>query len=261
MTYGPSRFRLSRRGLVAGLGASAIVSPSASAQRRRNREQTLSYPPPETALDRDLGLSPTPACAAGDAEATERQTEGPFYTPNTPLRDDLTAGVEGPLLVVVGRVLTPDCRPLAGAVLDFWQADAEGEYDNEGFRPARPSVHGRLGRVPAHDDPPSRLRIGPRLPRAAHPRQGPGPRNRAADDPALLPRRRQRGRPDLSRRFADDTVARGRRSSRAFRLRARLTHSTLHGSTRDFAHSQIDRSPQLSVARGILFDARCDAAS
>ena len=27
-----------------------------------------------------------------------------------------------------------DCKPVAGALLDFWQADGEGEYDNEGFR-------------------------------------------------------------------------------------------------------------------------------
>src|SRR5262249_59582752 len=27
-----------------------------------------------------------------------------------------------------------DCRPLAGALLDFWQADDDGSYDNQGFR-------------------------------------------------------------------------------------------------------------------------------
>jgi protocatechuate 3,4-dioxygenase beta subunit len=27
-----------------------------------------------------------------------------------------------------------DCKPVAGALLDFWQADGEGEYDNVGFR-------------------------------------------------------------------------------------------------------------------------------
>ena len=26
------------------------------------------------------------------------------------------------------------CRPLAGTLLDFWQADTNGEYDNVGFR-------------------------------------------------------------------------------------------------------------------------------
>ena len=26
-----------------------------------------------------------------------------------------------------------NCNPLIGAVLDFWQTDSKGEYDNEGF--------------------------------------------------------------------------------------------------------------------------------
>jgi protocatechuate 3,4-dioxygenase beta subunit len=30
--------------------------------------------------------------------------------------------------------MTPDCKPLARALLDFWQADANGQYDNSGFK-------------------------------------------------------------------------------------------------------------------------------
>jgi protocatechuate 3,4-dioxygenase beta subunit len=39
----------------------------------------------------------------------------------------------GTRLKLSGWVLTPDCQPVPGAVLDFWQADAEGNYDNTGF--------------------------------------------------------------------------------------------------------------------------------
>jgi protocatechuate 3,4-dioxygenase beta subunit len=46
--------------------------------------------------------------------------------------------MRGTLLVLAGRVLAPDCRtPLAGAVLDFWQADHDGHYDNDGSSPMR----------------------------------------------------------------------------------------------------------------------------
>jgi protocatechuate 3,4-dioxygenase beta subunit len=31
-------------------------------------------------------------------------------------------------------VLSPECKPHAGALLDFWQANGEGAYDNEGYR-------------------------------------------------------------------------------------------------------------------------------
>jgi protocatechuate 3,4-dioxygenase beta subunit len=36
-------------------------------------------------------------------------------------------------LVVAGRVLGRDCKPVGHALLDFWHADERGEYDNSGF--------------------------------------------------------------------------------------------------------------------------------
>ena len=30
--------------------------------------------------------------------------------------------------------MTPDCQPIAGAVMDFWHCDDAGVYDNAGFR-------------------------------------------------------------------------------------------------------------------------------
>jgi len=30
--------------------------------------------------------------------------------------------------------LSVDCKPITRVILDFWQADAQGEYDNTGFR-------------------------------------------------------------------------------------------------------------------------------
>jgi protocatechuate 3,4-dioxygenase beta subunit len=40
----------------------------------------------------------------------------------------------GTRIVVAGSVLSTDCRPIPGALLDFWQADDRGEYDNAGYR-------------------------------------------------------------------------------------------------------------------------------
>jgi protocatechuate 3,4-dioxygenase beta subunit len=79
-------------------------------------------------------LPATPECTDGD-KPTLRQSEGPFYTPKSPQRWDLVeAGMKGPVITVSGRVMTRSCRPVAGALVDVWQADADGEYDNEGFR-------------------------------------------------------------------------------------------------------------------------------
>ena len=80
-------------------------------------------------------LQATPPCDDGDVDLTEAQTEGPYYTPNTPRRSNLvTAGLRGIPLLVTGDVVDTQCRPVRGALLDFWQADAAGQYDNRGYR-------------------------------------------------------------------------------------------------------------------------------
>jgi protocatechuate 3,4-dioxygenase beta subunit len=79
-------------------------------------------------------LSPTPDCDDGD-EPTPAETQGPFFRPRSPERASLLEPrMEGTRIVVTGRVFTADCRPVPSALLDFWHADDEGQYDNEGFR-------------------------------------------------------------------------------------------------------------------------------
>ena len=81
---------------------------------------------------RGASLPPTPECRG--EQATPRQTAGPFYTPQTPLKSSFLADAEGERLVLQGYVLDTRCRPLAGAWIDLWHADASGAYDNRGFR-------------------------------------------------------------------------------------------------------------------------------
>lgn len=79
-------------------------------------------------------LDPTPACADDD-DPTPAQTAGPFYTPDTPQRASLLEpDLPGTRLLVAGTVLNTACQPIAGALLDFWQADDAGVYDNTGYR-------------------------------------------------------------------------------------------------------------------------------
>jgi protocatechuate 3,4-dioxygenase beta subunit len=89
------------------------------------------------AIDRgaaEAPLPPTPACHDSD-EATQQQTEGPYFRPSSPERVELfEEGMAGQPIELVGLVLTRACKPLAGVLLDFWQADAKGQYDNSGFR-------------------------------------------------------------------------------------------------------------------------------
>lgn len=74
---------------------------------------------------------PPPNCSNG---ITPSQTEGPYYKANTPERASLLPpGVGGSKIILTGYVLTRDCKPIAGAWLDFWQANDKGEYDNSGY--------------------------------------------------------------------------------------------------------------------------------
>ena len=101
--------------LLVGCGAGRPGSPSSSAASAQ-------------------GLEPTPACG-DDPDPTPRQTEGPFYTPRSPERASLLElGTLGTRIVLSGYVLSRACEPITHAVLDFWQADDAGVYDNVGYR-------------------------------------------------------------------------------------------------------------------------------
>ena len=76
------------------------------------------------------------ACGNGSqtATVTPELTEGPYFTANSPERTSLLEdGMVGTKLVITGYVYTTDCQPVANALLDFWQADANGVYDNSGY--------------------------------------------------------------------------------------------------------------------------------
>lgn len=74
-----------------------------------------------------------PMAAAGMCSPTEPDVKGPFYLPGAPQRTVLAAPEEpGERILIRGRTLAADCQaPLAGALLDVWQADAKGHYHDE----------------------------------------------------------------------------------------------------------------------------------
>ena len=65
---------------------------------------------------------------------TPSQTEGPYFKAGSPERASLfESGMAGTKLVVTGYVYSTKCEPIARAVLDFWQANDRGQYDNTGY--------------------------------------------------------------------------------------------------------------------------------
>jgi protocatechuate 3,4-dioxygenase beta subunit len=89
-------------------------------------------PAPDDDLFTQMGITLSPPNCSG---LTQSQTEGPYYKPDTPQRNSLLEeGIQGTRLILVGYVLDQNCQPLSNAWLDFWQADANGEYDSAGYR-------------------------------------------------------------------------------------------------------------------------------
>jgi protocatechuate 3,4-dioxygenase beta subunit len=88
-----------------------------------------------------LGSGPNLVLAVtAEVVETEDNMEGPFYKAGAPTRSILIEpGIKGTPLTITGRVLDTQGRPLRGALLDIWHADASGAYDNQGYH-----LRGRL---------------------------------------------------------------------------------------------------------------------
>jgi len=65
---------------------------------------------------------------------TAEMTLGPFFPPEFAAgANDLTGQVSGGIVEITGRVTQLDGRPLDNVVLEIWQADPQGRYDNPDF--------------------------------------------------------------------------------------------------------------------------------
>ncbi|MFC4055329.1 dioxygenase [Actinomadura syzygii] len=115
---------ISRKSFIVAAGLGALAVPAAVTA--------------VNAATAEAGVKPqwlelTPKCTDGDSTATPPQTEGPYFTPGSPERSDISTGQAGTKLIVSGIVYNQACQPVAHALLDFWQADNAGNYDNSGY--------------------------------------------------------------------------------------------------------------------------------
>ncbi len=65
---------------------------------------------------------------------TGRDAEGPFYKSGAPERNIIET--DGDPIIIEGKVLTgDDCTiPVAGAIIDVWHCNNQGDYDMQGFK-------------------------------------------------------------------------------------------------------------------------------
>ena len=81
-----------------------------------------------------IGAVASQAVFAQTLPLTVSETEGPYFKSNSPETSVLATDTsQGTLLTITGQVLGQDGTPVANAMLDFWQANASGQYDNSGY--------------------------------------------------------------------------------------------------------------------------------
>jgi protocatechuate 3,4-dioxygenase beta subunit len=107
--------RVSRRGALARLGGFAAAALGAGLWK------------PE---DDAEGAGPSAvATGAVSCVLTPEQTEGPYYLPNEKVRRIITEGRPGTPLTLRAKVVNAsNCKPIKGAAVDIWHADALGVY-------------------------------------------------------------------------------------------------------------------------------------
>ena len=116
---------------IAGCAGTTANSPTTTPLATST--STSAGAPTSAASATQATTNTTLACTAPAAALVEL-TEGPYYKANPPQNANLrAAGVAGTPLTLTGYVVSKSCQPIAGAKLDFWQADGNGNYDNSGY--------------------------------------------------------------------------------------------------------------------------------
>src|SRR5256886_17055777 len=117
--------------LIVGCAGPTANAPSATPLATATA--TSASAPTSSASATQTNTNAAVGCTA-PAQALVELTEGPYYKANPPQNATLrTAGVAGTPLTLTGYVVSTSCQPIAGAKLDFWQADGNGNYDNAGY--------------------------------------------------------------------------------------------------------------------------------
>lgn len=120
-----------------------------------------------------------PPAAPKGLVPTEDNILGPFHREGAPYRGKITPPlVAGTSLLISGRVWGADSRaPIPGAVIDIWQANMHGRYDNDDPKqPPAPEVFRYRARLVTDEKGgyefesvhPGRYQIGPDVWRPSH---------------------------------------------------------------------------------------------
>jgi protocatechuate 3,4-dioxygenase beta subunit len=71
---------------------------------------------------------PHAEAATKSCATTQAIEEGPYYLSSTPVRSDVTDGQQGKKMSYSFTILDSTCKPIKGARIDIWFANAQGIY-------------------------------------------------------------------------------------------------------------------------------------
>jgi hypothetical protein len=126
---------------LAAVGAGGLVLQAGAAPTESSGELGGQSPSPFP-----IPATPSPATLT----PTEDNILGPYHRRGAPFRAKITPPLEpGETMVIRGRVWSVTSKkPLAGATLDIWQANAAGRYDNDDpAAPPKPGVYVNRARL------------------------------------------------------------------------------------------------------------------
>jgi protocatechuate 3,4-dioxygenase beta subunit len=86
----------------------------------------------DIAVDDDADIDPPDVARV--CEPTLPDALGPYYEEDAPAIVDLAGSLAGVALAMRGQILDTDCRAIAGALVEVWQADTDGEYHDDLLR-------------------------------------------------------------------------------------------------------------------------------
>ncbi len=137
------REQISRRSFLRGAAGGAavlLVGSSCGGEDGGPTADAAAGTPDAPAVADADPLAPDAAFTPGCVE-TDENILGPYYRKGAPERDTLYEPADpGVRITITGTVFVrdqtsymPACTPVAGALLDIWQADAAAVYDSVGF--------------------------------------------------------------------------------------------------------------------------------
>ncbi|RZK82356.1 MAG: intradiol ring-cleavage dioxygenase [Pedobacter sp.] len=119
---------MERKRFLRSLLIGAIAGPAVLEACKKKEALTAVDDPSGTGTVTNSGTANSGSCSIAPTE-----TEGPFPTkvPSTYNRSDITDGRTGYKLTA-NITINASCKPLAGAIVDIWHCDAEGNYSEYG---------------------------------------------------------------------------------------------------------------------------------